>query len=181
MRSTGSDEWARVVGGRDKNHERVAFCPSGSVRLEVIESLADQDRSTLFVCKGRRSSARPNVVCHPYFDDYAGAIAGSDLVCLPFDLDHKVSGPAYEAVAAGKSVMVLPNAFGHHMKALFGEQILFPGEPLPSRTSSRSMVAYNDAIVRRWTELLHRGTCWTGRQDPAEQMRSGHGRIEEQI
>ncbi|MFG6611613.1 hypothetical protein [Sulfitobacter sp. 1A12057] len=149
-------EWHLLVEGCANQFRRVAFSPSASVPLESIEALAEQDPDTLFVCKSRERSGRPNVLCHGYFKDYVEALAQCDLVCVPFAPEHKVSGPAFEAIAMGKAVILLPNAFGHYMKTLFADHSLFPGEVLPAPGDAPAVGLHNDKIVKALLKLVTR-------------------------
>ena len=150
-----SGEWASLVEGCADRFQRIAFSPSASVSLDSIEALAEQDPDTLFVCKSGESSDLPNVLCHPYFKDYVGALAKCDLVCLPFALDHKVSGPAFEAIAMGKPVMLLPNAFGCYVKQVFPAQVLFPGDTWPETKKDHAFTrAHNSKIIQTLSALI---------------------------
>ena len=149
------DEWKSLVARAQVHFRRTAFCPSGSVSLESIESIARQDPDTLFVCKSRENSELPNVLCHSYFEDYAGALAQCDLVFVPFTLDYKVSGPGFEAIAMGKPVMLLENAFGQYMKQLFPAQVFFPGGSVPHTERSDGVAhAHNAKITQTLVALL---------------------------
>lgn len=149
-------EWPSLVEGCADRFQRIAFSPSASVSLDSIEALAEQDPDTLFLCKSDESSDRPNVLCHRYFRDYAGALGQCDLVCVPFAPEHKVSGPAFEAIAMGKPVMLLANAFGRYMKTIFAGRVLFPGDALPEPANAPPLQSHNDDIVNTLSDLITR-------------------------
>lgn len=152
--STGDDsEWREIVADHGQHSKNVAFCPSGSVTLELIEKVAVQHADTLFVCKSTRSSSVKNVKCRKYFEAYSDALAGCDFVCVLFPLEHKVSGPVFEAIAMGKPVMVLENAFGQYMKSLFPGAIFYSSEDIP-REVVVSVDEYNRSIICKIAEGL---------------------------
>jgi len=146
-------EWREIVTSHRQRFEKVAFCPSASVSLELIEQVADQHSDTLFVCKSTRGSTRKNVECRSYFKAYGEALKSCDFVCVLFPFDHKVSGPVFEAIAMGKPVMVLKNSFGKYMKSLFPDAIFFPGEDKP-RESVISVDQYNKSIISKISECI---------------------------
>lgn len=148
-------DWRGILAEHRQRFKKVAFCPSASVNLELIEQVADEHADTLFVCKNTRSSARENVECHKYFKAYGEALEGCDFVCVLFPFEHKVSGPVFEAIAVGKPVMVLPNAFGKYMKLLFPDKIFYPTEDVP-RDSVISVCEYNRQIVKAISQIISR-------------------------
>lgn len=148
-------EWRRVRASKEGCFNRVGFCPSDSVPLAQMEAIARAEPDTLFVCKTTQSSDLPNVVTHRYFDDYGGALAQCDFVVVPFSLDYKVSGPVFEAIAMGKPVMLLENAFGQYIKQLFPAQVFFPGGSVPDTETSDSVThAHNTKITQTLMALL---------------------------
>lgn len=154
---SNGQEWHRIRASTKGCFGRVGFCPSDSVPLAQMEAIARAEPDTLFVCKTTQSSDLPNVVTHRYFDDYGGALAQCDFVAVPFELDYKVSGPVFEAIAMGKPVMLLPNAFGQYMKQIFHGKVLFPGEQSSADKSESLPIGYNMRIVASISEAMKRG------------------------
>lgn len=152
-------EWRRIRASTNGCFSRTGFCPSDSVPLAQVEEIAMAESATLFVCKTTRSSDLPNVVTHRYFCDYGGALGQCDFAVIPFASEHKVSGPVFEAIAAGKHVMVLDNVFGRYVKSLFGGRIFFHGDPLPISDGEGDVgiTEYNLAIVQMISTSLKGG------------------------
>ena len=151
--SGGESEWSEIVEAYGQRFDKVAFCPSASVSLELITHVADQYSDTLFVCKSTRSSTRSNIVCRSYFKAYSEALSGCDFVCVLFPYEYKVSGPVFEAIAMGKPVMVLENAFGKYMKSLFPDAVFFPGAAC-SLKHSIPVDKYNKTIIGKISGCL---------------------------
>ena len=151
--SGGESEWSEIIEANGHRFDKVAFCPSASVSLELITQVADQYSDTLFVCKSTRSSTRSNIECRSYFESYGEALRDCDFVCVLFPFDHKVSGPAFESIAMGRPVMVLKNAFGKYMKSLFPDAVFFPGESVPSEFVT-SVNQYNKLIICKISEYI---------------------------
>lgn len=149
-----SKETRPIIDYRGRGFERMAFCPSGTVTLEAVEAIAEHDRTTLFVCKNANHSRLANVICRDYFEDYDGMIDQSDFICLPFELEYKVSGPAFEAIAMGKPILLLPNAFGKYMKSVFGDSISISDSRFPFATEFTHVSEFNDSIIEAISKCL---------------------------
>ena len=74
-------------------------------------------------------------------------MANCDFVGGLFIQEHKVSGPVFEAIALGKPVMVVKNAFGRYIKSLFPTKTFFVGEPMPLVDNQPNIDIYNKSII----------------------------------
>lgn len=155
----GSREWNSIVSGHSQGYTKTGFCPSGSVTVAQMEEIAGLYPDVLLVMKSKETSHLPNLLSAPYFENYCIAIELSDFAVIPFASEHKVSGPVFEAIAAGKHVMVLDNVFGRYVKSLFGGRIFFPGDPLPigDGEGDVGITEYNLAIVQMISTSLKGG------------------------
>lgn len=154
----GGSEWKQIVAAQSGDFNAVGLCPSGSVTIDQMEQIARAYPKFLFVFKSRRTSCLPNVITHPYFDDYGDALHQCDFIVVPFSSGHKVSGPVYEAMAMNKPAMVLNNLFGNYLKSLFPGCVFFPDEPLPSQSnlSKLQIERNNRQAIARVTNALVR-------------------------
>ncbi|WP_217598187.1 hypothetical protein [Oceanicola granulosus] len=136
-----------IIRGAGGEYDAVAFCPSGSVPLESIEGYARANKGVLFVCKSNRESAEDNVVTQQFFTNYGTAVARCDFMVVFFPHANKVSGPAFEAVAARKPLVVLENRFGKYMKTTFPLSVFFPEEQVPLKPTPGASDAHNSEII----------------------------------
>lgn len=149
LTSSNLSEWDDLIEnklGWKSDYSKVAFCPSGSIRKDVIESVARLYPKTLFIYKSSSYSQVENVICKKYFDNYALFMSECDFLGAFFTHDSKVSGPVFEAIAFNKPVMLLDNDFGRHVKSLFPDLSFFCGEEIPNRRANISLDDYNKAI-----------------------------------
>lgn len=149
-------EWEELITSRGSNFEMVGLCPSGSVSLNKVEEVAQANPDKLFVCKNSQQSALQNVVTYNHLHEYGAALELCDFVAVFFTIDHKVSGPVFEAIAMGKPTMVIENTFGLYIKALFPSQVFFPNEPPPKAAPPPCLNEYNESIIEKIVSELER-------------------------
>jgi len=126
--ASGAGPEVALVLSRSGEFENVVFCPSASVSWEQIEPLATSRPRTLFVVKSNAKVNAKNVLSFPFFEEYLEILAICDAVYIPFSRDDKVSGPFFEALGAGKIVVVKDNVFGRYAKSEFACQVRFEDE-----------------------------------------------------
>ena len=163
VQTAGSQEWASIAAKGSHGYTRIALCPSGSVTVAQMEEVACLYPDVLFVMKSKESSRLLNLLSLPYFKDYGIAMNQCDFAVIPFSSEHRVSGPVFEAIAAGKQVMVLNNLFGKYVKSLFQGKIFFCGEALPDTDVEADfcLSEYNRTIVQMLSTTVN-GASGTG-------------------
>ncbi|MDB4665623.1 hypothetical protein OAE81_00360 [bacterium] len=132
----------------------VGLCPSSSVTEEQITEVASLYPEFLFVVKSNKKIALRNIVTVNYFREYSNALKNTDFVVVPFALSSKVSGPVYEAIAAGKPVVVAQNIFGEYIKEKFPGRVFFVGERFPKKLEPFDHRKYNHQILEMLNTLI---------------------------
>lgn len=149
----------RAVLGKKKNFNRIIFCPSASVNWEQLEPMVKRYPLYLFVVKSPGKYKLANVITFPYFEAYFEILTLCDYVYIPFNRDDKVSGPFFEAMGFGKTVIMKPNVFGMYAQSKFPSHVVFEDddwETIESSTDPIDILGYNDLIVQNLRMVFER-------------------------
>lgn len=153
-KSVNGAEWKTLMSDQRGGFKSVGLCSSGSVTEEQIKEVASLYPDFLFVVKSNNKIAVSNIVTVKYFKEYSSALKSTDFVVVPFALSSKVSGPVYEAIAAGKPVVVARNIFGEYIKEKFPGRVFFVGERFPKKLEPFDHRKYNTQILETLNTLI---------------------------
>lgn len=147
-------EWDSIVRQPVIQYDLVGLCPSGSASMEEIESVAKLYKNALFVCKSKVKSNEPNVTSYKQLSHYGSALKSCDFVFIPTNSKSRVSGPAFEAIAMGKPVMVLDNEFGNYLKRMFPDNVFFKGDAILAAAGKPCADNHNNKIIDQIRSLI---------------------------
>ena len=108
----------------NKEFDFVVFCPSSSASMNKVIEKAELYKNILFIIKTKIIINLDNVVTKQYFENYEDIIESVDFFYLPVSLDSRVSGPFFEAIGAGKKVILSKGYFYDYAKKEFKQYIL---------------------------------------------------------
>lgn len=110
---------------RKDNFEWIALCPSGSINPNQLEQIAKRKPHILFAYKCKSPIKLPNIITYSYLSQYEEALLSFDFLYIPMEKHFKVSGPVYDAIALGKTVILKNNNFGRYIRSLFPSLVFF--------------------------------------------------------
>ncbi len=153
--SNGASDWHQddEISAARTRFDALVFCPSASSSQEAIEALAQEQPNILFVIKTGRGPELPNCISRKYFDCYNWIMDVCDFVYLPASSEWKVSGPFYEALYFGKSVIVDKTSFGRFARRCFPENVLWSTDALENHPKTIDVEHYNEEVRRKFIDV----------------------------
>lgn len=128
MEESADAEFLNFVMEKTRSYTSMVLVPSGSTDIQRIEELARLHKDKLFVVKRKNEALGQNILTRSHFSAYIDLMKMADFVCIPFLPMDKVSGPFFEAIALGKTVILNRGVFGEYAKENFPKSVLFEDE-----------------------------------------------------
>jgi len=119
-----SDQLSQQIFHYKKKYKFIVFCPSSSMSIDRLLLKAQEHSSFLFIVKTKKTINLDNVITMPFFDNYNELLCASDFLYLSISLNARVSGPFFEAVGAGKKIILQKGAFYDYAVEHFKDYVL---------------------------------------------------------
>jgi glycosyltransferase involved in cell wall biosynthesis len=124
-----------ISSGREERRQRIVFAPNrikSRSLLQALCNLADQSEDLRLVAKGESAATGRGFEVRPYFDDYHERLRTCDVVLFTGEYRYRVSNVVYEAIAAGKPVLMFDCPLARYLATIYPNTItvLHPREVL---------------------------------------------------
>lgn len=144
------------------NNKMTVFCPSASSDIKLIEQRINSHPDIQFIIKSPKSFAQENVIAKKLYNDYWDILQNCNFVYLPINIEDRVSGPFYEALASGKQIILSESQFYHYANKKFTGSIILDTEAWklpPQKNNSFDHESYNNSIVKSLESVFFKENC----------------------